>query len=487
MGRKEDLETEIQLEEAPAMSHAQRRKLKKRKRDDQENTSDQEDSPAKTKLKTGKEEGKAEEGATGNSHSKNVPARLHSVWVGNLAFKTTPDDLRTFFKEVEGEITRIKMPRKEGGENGPNKGFAYVDFATSDAKDTAIAHSERPLHGRKLLIKDDSNWQGSHSVAALRDPTTSKPFIMTKTSKSILAKQKQPPCPVLFVGNLPFGATSEYLREHLESHIVIKGKKGKDKEKKLKKTKQDDQDASSSGSESDDEEPKDKVAKKERRKQKEPEILTFEPQEDEGSDSSSEDEEPKLANAGGEHEVVKPSPLKPMLSSKEALGLRAIRLGTFEDTGECKGWAFLDFESAAHATAALLRLPNHYFLNRELKLEFASADAIRRGGYVEDTENPGQYVFGFKGMPSKNGKKSTKRKDMRPPRAQRAQARQEREEDRAKEKERTLAEGIPVVTAAPTAKPAERKSRPKPGSALAMAKRESVAIVPSQGKKVVFG
>jgi hypothetical protein len=30
------------------------------------------------------------------------------------------------------------------------------------------------------------------------------------------------------------------------------------------------------------------------------------------------------------------------------------------------------------------------------------------------------------------------------------------------------------------------KNRPKPGAALALAKRESAAIVPSQGKKVVF-
>lgn len=149
-------------------------------------------------------------------------------------------------------------------------------------------------------------------------------------------------------------------------------------------------------------------------------------------------------------------------------------------------WAFLDFDSAAHATAALLRLPNHYFFDRELKLEFASAEAIRRGGYVEDPENPGQYVYGFKGVPSKNGKKASKRKDMRPPRAKRAQVRLEKEEERTKEKERLLADGVPVVSPAPPAKTAERKTRPKPGSALAMAKRESVAIVPSQGKKVVF-
>ncbi|KAG8978521.1 hypothetical protein FRB90_008414 [Tulasnella sp. 427] len=325
MVRNEEIDTEMQLEEETPMSHAQRRKLKKRKRDDPDgDASEGEEFPAKPKSKKGKNE----EGDDKTSASKNVPARLHSVWVGNLAFKTTPDDLRGFFKDVEGEITRVKMPRKEGGEKGPNKGFAYVDFATTEAKEAAIAQSERPLHGRKLLIKDDSNWQGSHSVATLADPTTKKAFIMTKTSKSILAKQKQPPCPVLFVGNLSFETTIDSLREHLESNIVKRVKK--DKGKKVKKRKDEEEDDSGS-----DEEEGGK-----RKGGKEEEILTFEPQpakpdsdSDSDSDSSSENNEPKPSN------VKQEEPTKPSKAAdpKELLGLRAIRLGTFEDSGSCKG------------------------------------------------------------------------------------------------------------------------------------------------------
>ena len=37
--------------------------------------------------------------------------------------------------------------------------FAYVDFATPEAKVAAIAMSENPLDGRRLLIKD-----GEHAV-----------------------------------------------------------------------------------------------------------------------------------------------------------------------------------------------------------------------------------------------------------------------------------------------------------------------------------
>lgn len=40
--------------------------------------------------------------------------------------------------------------------------FAYVDFATPEAKVAAIAMSENPLDGRRLLIKD-----GEHAVLRL--------------------------------------------------------------------------------------------------------------------------------------------------------------------------------------------------------------------------------------------------------------------------------------------------------------------------------
>jgi RNA recognition motif-containing protein len=73
------------------------------------------------------------------SAGNSKPKRQNSVWVGNLWFKTTPDALRDFFDGV-GEITRIHMPTKKGTK-GENMGFAYVDFATPDAKVTAITQS----------------------------------------------------------------------------------------------------------------------------------------------------------------------------------------------------------------------------------------------------------------------------------------------------------------------------------------------------------
>jgi RNA recognition motif-containing protein len=46
-----------------------------------------------------------------------APARQNSVWVGNLAFKTTSESLKKFFDGV-GEITRVHMPTKNVGQGG---------------------------------------------------------------------------------------------------------------------------------------------------------------------------------------------------------------------------------------------------------------------------------------------------------------------------------------------------------------------------------
>jgi RNA recognition motif-containing protein len=81
----------------PVLSHAERRRQKRAaKREEKEVLSSK-----RRKLEDGK--------------AIPVPAakRKNSVWVGNMSFKTTQENLREFFKDV-GEVTRIYMPTKPG-------------------------------------------------------------------------------------------------------------------------------------------------------------------------------------------------------------------------------------------------------------------------------------------------------------------------------------------------------------------------------------
>ncbi|KAF9031876.1 hypothetical protein BDZ89DRAFT_1012897 [Hymenopellis radicata] len=262
-------------EEGPVLSHAEKRRQKKLAKQEKK-----EERPAK----------KAKLDVT--------TKRQNSVWVGNLSFKTTEESLRTFFDGV-GEITRINMPLKPAtrpGLKGECRGFAYVDFATPDAKATAISLSERPLLGRKLLIKDGDDFTGRPAAPAVEGADDNKPTAPkthSKTAQKILREQKQPPAPTLFLGNLGFETTEDSIRQLFEAHRHTKKKEG--------------------------------------------------------------DEE-----------------------SKE-VWLRKVRMGTFEDSGACKGFAFVDFASTEHATSALINIKNHFLDGRKLKVEYASADAVRRG------------------------------------------------------------------------------------------------------------
>ncbi|KAJ7682320.1 hypothetical protein DFH06DRAFT_292493 [Mycena polygramma] len=385
--------------EAPVLSHAEQRRQKRREKQE--------------KLGQPAKKQKLQDGSAAAS---GAPAkRQNSVWVGNMSFKTTPEALREFFKDV-GEITRIHMPTKAPtapGVKAENRGYAYVDFTTPEAQKAAIALSEQNLVGRRLLIKDGGDFTGRPAAPGADAAAPSGapvPTTHSKTAQKILRAQKQPPAPTLFLGNLGFETTDQSIRELFDAHRIIK---------KRPKT---------------------------------------------------EDEE---------------GAAKPEADDK---WIRKVRMGTFEDSGLCKGFAFVDFTSIEHATSVLVN-PKNYLLNgRKLVVEYASPDAVRRGAPKVKREDGGAE------------RAPQRRKDFKPrgPRPDKkfghettADEGEGAESNAPKPVERTWHErAAPRDTeSGGTERERERKgpkNRPKPGAALALAKRESAAIVPSQGKKVVF-
>lgn len=108
--------------EEPVLSHAERRRQKRlAKQKAAEAADDSEGVSKKRKLA----DGSAAADAKGDK-DKPKP-RQNSVWVGNMSFKTTQDDLKRFFGEC-GEITRVNMPTKpKTRPNVPveNRGFVH--------------------------------------------------------------------------------------------------------------------------------------------------------------------------------------------------------------------------------------------------------------------------------------------------------------------------------------------------------------------------
>ncbi|KAG6854365.1 hypothetical protein C0991_007870 [Blastosporella zonata] len=410
----------------PVLSHADRRKQKKaEKRMEKEAT--EEGSAATATKKRKLEDGK----------SVPVPAakRKNSVWVGNMSFKTTQENLRTFFKDV-GEIVRIYMPTKAAANPAmkpENRGFAYVDFATEGAKFVAISLSEQPLIGRKLLIKDGDDFTG-RPAAPGADTAPAGTITHSKTAQKILRAQKQPPAPTLFLGNLGFETTELDIRQLLEAHRP-----------KPTKKKAPEGDESASDAEADEEKDEEKEKEKKEKEKKQ---------------------------------------------TPKDVWLRKVRMGTFEDSGLCKGFAFVDFTSIEHATASLINPKNHQLNGRKLVMEYAGAEAVRRGAPKVKREEGS--------APSRRDGPAYSKRHERPER----KPRQDASWSNDKTEEQVEQEHTPAVPAAGHRghrDPEERKtfagkerrekgprSRPKPGAALALAKRESAAILPSKGNKITF-
>ncbi|KAK0108273.1 hypothetical protein ONS95_003091 [Cadophora gregata] len=139
----------------------------------------------------------------------------HGVWIGNMPFFVSKDDLRTFLVEqsdlTEEDITRIHMPgpndkksankveEKKYGKTVHNKGFAYVDFSTAQGVTHAVELSEQLLSGRRVLIKDNKSFEGR-----------------PEKTKEETRKEGKPPSTRVFLGNLSFDTTEDSLKEHFE-------------------------------------------------------------------------------------------------------------------------------------------------------------------------------------------------------------------------------------------------------------------------------
>ncbi|EHS62806.1 uncharacterized protein PGTG_22688 [Puccinia graminis f. sp. tritici CRL 75-36-700-3] len=386
----------------------------------------------------------------------------HGVWVGNLLFTTTAQELARFF-EPAGKVTRLNMPAGKRAHEA-NSGFAYVDFDSAEAVDAALEKSECLLGGRKLLIKRSSDYSGRPSAIPASSTTPSSnsttpsasipPPTVSKSVRKILDRQKQPPAPCIYFGNLGFETTSEgivsMLHAHHQAQQVWKPKKNTIK-------------------------------------------MNGKDQEEEEEDEEEEEEEEEEGRGRA----------KPDTRSAQ-VGIRKVRMGTFEDTGKCKGFAFVDFETIDQATNVLVNLKNHRLDGRNLTVEYASVEAVKRGGgSVRSMHQQQQSKRGYLGSAGPTGRPDRFQRDeaphlaRRPPPSIEPRPRTHPNNPSSTRSHQPTAPFAPppIIAPPPAAEEPVRKvkkefkGRQKPGAALANAQRAPTGIVKNPetvGKKIVF-
>jgi RNA recognition motif-containing protein len=74
------------------------------------------------------------------------------LYVGNLSFRTTSDELRDLFSQA-GEVESASVI--EDRETGRSRGFGFVEMATSDGAAAAIEQfNGKDLGGRNLTVNE---------------------------------------------------------------------------------------------------------------------------------------------------------------------------------------------------------------------------------------------------------------------------------------------------------------------------------------------
>ena len=125
---------------------------------------------------------------------------MNSIFVGNLSFDATQDDLRKLF----GEFGNVKSVLIMKGKKDKSRGFAFVDMATEDQAKAAIARlAGKEFMGRPLNISParpkvekpsgrfipKKPWEKRESKPWDRNKGDSKPFKKFSESKPWAKKE----------------------------------------------------------------------------------------------------------------------------------------------------------------------------------------------------------------------------------------------------------------------------------------------------------
>lgn len=140
--------------------------------------------------------------------------------------------------------------------------------------------------------------------------------------------------------------------------------------------------------------------------------------------------------------------------------IRRIRTATFQDTGKCKGFTFIDFKTEEAATNAIKDKSCHKMNGRSLRMEYGE-DRSQRRPKNEEAGSSSSVSTDRSAAPSTTP--STSDSSYSAPKSSSYEPRPR-----------------------PERKPKTGTSRPTPGAALSSAARGKQSIVPSQGKKMTF-
>lgn len=74
---------------------------------------------------------------------------MQQVFIGNLAYQTTEDDLREHFSQF-GEVEQVKIPTDR--ETKRSRGFGFITFGSKEGAEAALEANGHVLNGRPMRV-----------------------------------------------------------------------------------------------------------------------------------------------------------------------------------------------------------------------------------------------------------------------------------------------------------------------------------------------
>jgi polyadenylate-binding protein 2 len=102
--------------------------------------------------KSSQEMGGNSQGANGEAASQQSKeeADARSIYVGNVDYACTPEELQQHFQEC-GVVNRVTILADAFGQP---KGYAYVEFVDAESVPLALQYNESELHGRQIKVTE---------------------------------------------------------------------------------------------------------------------------------------------------------------------------------------------------------------------------------------------------------------------------------------------------------------------------------------------
>ncbi|KAK5604999.1 hypothetical protein CRENBAI_003589 [Crenichthys baileyi] len=345
---EDDSEEEMDTTPAPAAAKAKKAgmvKAKEESEDDEEEDEDDDDDddeeeeeeeeeeapvkPAKRKAETKKE--------TPPAKKAKSDGEGFSLFVGNLNsnkdFEEIKESLRKFFTKNNVEVTDVRL--------GGSKKFGYVDFATEEDLNKALALNGKKVMGQEVKLDKARSKENSQEGKKERDART------------------------LFVKNLPYSATTDDLKELFESAVDVRLPQG--------------QSGSNRG-----------IAYIEFKTEAEAEKMLEEAQGaelqgrsimvDYVGDKSQKGARVSAMGAASKTLVVNNLSFSATEDVLQSTFEKAVSVRIPQRDGRPKGFAFIEFDNADDAKEALENLNHTEIEGRSIRLEFSQNSGGRDGG-----------------------------------------------------------------------------------------------------------